>query len=358
MLEVNITGQRGTFRLEAAAGFPPGVTALIGSSGAGKSSLLRVIAGLDRPVTGRVVLNGQVWAEGGTRRHLPTGKRHIGMVFQEARLLLHKSVADNIRIGGRGRKVSEQILAETGCDSLLDKPVSGLSGGEQQRVMLARALVSNPQVLLLDEPLSALDHDSREQVTALLADVLPKLDIPVIFVTHSFEDAARLARHFVRMEAGRVVAEGKALEVLSGQGAARQEAAVSSLLQGRVTSVEVSGIARISLGNQIVEAPAGEVQRGQDVVVRLWARDLILALERPKGLSARNCLLGKISGLSRSGDHQMQVEVLIDGQSVSVLVMARTANDMDIRESQPVHLVFKTATLEVSGLRTLAGDRD
>lgn len=356
MLEVSLTGQRGAFRLEAEAQFPNEVTALIGSSGAGKSSLLRLIAGLDRPVTGTVSMDGLVWAEGGTRRHLAPGKRRIGMVFQEARLLAHRSVADNIKLGARGRQASDVILTETGCDALLDKPVSGLSGGEQQRVMLARALAGEPQLLLLDEPLSALDHDSREQVTNLLARVLPRLDIPVIFVTHSFEDAARLAGHFVRMEAGRVVASGAALEVLAGQGAARQEAAVSSLVQGRVSSVEVSGIARISLGNQVIEAPAGDVQRGQDVLVRLWARDLILAQTRPKGLSARNCLLGRIGGLTRTGAHQMQVEVLVDGHPVSVLLMARTAQDMDLREGQAVHLVFKTAALEVSGMQARSDD--
>ncbi len=352
MLEVNLTSQRGSFRIEAEAQFPNGVTALIGPSGAGKSSLLRIIAGLDRPASGSISLNGAIWAEGGTRRHLPVGKRRIGMVFQEARLLPHRTVADNISIGARGGRASDAILTETGCDALLSKPVSGLSGGEAQRVMLARALAGQPQVLLLDEPLSALDHDSREQVTNLLARVLPKLEIPVIFVTHSFEDAARLAGQFVRMEAGRVVASGAALEVLAGQGAARQEAAVSSLVQGRVASVEVSGLARISVGNQVIEAPAGNVRRGQDVVVRLWARDLILAQGRPKGLSARNCLLGKIAGMQASGPHQSRVEVQVDSHRVSVLVMTRTAQDMELREGQAVHLVFKSSALEVSGLRT------
>lgn len=351
MLEVGVTSQRGSFRIEAEARFPNGVTALIGPSGAGKSSLLRIIAGLDRPVSGAVSMNGAMWDEGGTKRHLATGRRRIGMVFQEARLLPHRSVADNINIGARGGRVSDNILTETGCDALLSKPVSGLSGGEQQRVMLARALAGQPQVLLLDEPLSALDQDSREQVTNLLARVLPKLDIPVIFVTHSFEDAARLASRFVRMEAGRVVASGAALEVLAGQAAARQEAAVSSLVQGRVASIEVSGLARISVGNQVIEAPAGNVRRGQEVVVRLWARDLILAQGRPKGLSARNCLLGKIAGVQSSGPHQSRVDVQVDNHLVGVLVMTRTAQDMDLRVGLAVHLVFKSSALEVSGLR-------
>jgi len=352
MLEIEITARRGDFGIEADLVVPRGVTALIGPSGSGKSSLLRLIAGLDRPESGRIVLDGNVWAEGGARRMVPARRRRIGMVFQTARLLPQFGVKRNIGLGLRGGRLDDALLEATGCDRLLDKPVSGLSGGEQQRVMLARALAGSPDLLLLDEPMSALDAEGRDTVMGLLADTLPQLDIPVIHVTHQFEEAVRLAHRFARMDAGRIVATGTALEVLGGAGVARQEAAISNVIAGRVSSVEVGGIARISIGSQTIEAPANRLRRHQNVMLRLWARDLILARQRPREISARNCLAGRIAGLTYREDGQVLVRVGVDAHQIEALVMGRTARDMDLRDNQRIFIVFKTAAVEAAAQET------
>jgi molybdate transport system ATP-binding protein len=346
MLEVAIESARGDFPLAVEIDFKSGVTALIGPSGAGKSSLLRLIAGLDRPRKGKVVFAGKIWSDTGRRRFLSPHKRGIGMVFQSGLLLDHRSVRQNIALGGRGMPVSEVLLEQTGCVSLLEKPVRGLSGGEQQRVMLARALAGKPNLLLLDEPLSALDPEGHEEILQMFATLFPSLDIPVIYVTHSFGEAARLTGTFARLEAGRLVASGTAVQVLANSGLKVMEKAVSSVLEGVVSSLEGGGVAAVKIGQQSVEMPRGELVVGDRVYLRLWARDLILAHNKPKNISARNALVGRIGQMSSLPNGQILIEVKIEDARVSVLVMSRTAREMALETGRPIFVIFKSASLE------------
>ncbi len=348
MLEVAVKAHMGDFPIEAEFTAKAGVTALIGPSGAGKSSLLRLIAGLSRPDRGKITFEKTVWADATTKRFVPPHKRRIGMVFQTGLLLNHLSVMDNIKLGARGERVRGDQLVRTGCNTLLEKPVATLSGGEQQKVMLARALAGKPQLLLLDEPLSALDPESRDNMLELLGALLPTLEIPAVYVTHAFEEASRLATQFVRMEKGCVAATGSAVQVLANTGLKHQEKAVSSVIAGVVSSLEAGGIATVQVGQQSVEMSSAGLNTGDKVHLRLWARDLILAESKPYGISARNALVGRIASMSALPNGQILVKVSVEGAEIDVLVMSRTAREMGLTEAKPIFIVFKSASIEAA----------
>lgn len=207
-VQAEFDGLLGRFRLKVSLTIPPkGITALVGPSGAGKTSLLRAIAGLAR-LPGRVVMDGEVWQEG--RRFVPVHKRALGMVFQESSLLSHLSVKDNLLFGYRRCVVPktmslDEVLPLLGLEPLIGRSTDNLSGGERQRVALGRALLSQPRLLLMDEPLSSLDAQSRAEILPFLETLHRTLSIPVLYVSHDAEEVARLADHVVSMNAGQIV---------------------------------------------------------------------------------------------------------------------------------------------------------
>ena len=207
-VQAEFDGLLGSFRLKVSLTIPPkGITALVGPSGAGKTSLLRAIAGLTR-LPGRVVMDGEVWQEG--RHFVPVHKRALGMVFQESSLLSHLSVKDNLLFGYRRsmqpKTMSlDEVVPLLGLEPLIGRDTDNLSGGERQRVALGRALLSQPRLLLMDEPLSSLDTQSRADILPFLEALHRTLSIPVLYVSHAAEEVARLADHVVTMNAGQMV---------------------------------------------------------------------------------------------------------------------------------------------------------
>lgn len=345
VLEINTRARFGGFDIEADVDVPAGVTALVGRSGAGKSSLLRLLAGLHRPDTGRIALGDRVFFDSDTGVYLPPEKRNIGMVFQRPALVPHLSVLDNIRLGHRAAQPTDAVITGTGCDALLERPISALSGGERQRVMLARALVGSPKLLLLDEPLSALDAASKQELLTLFATVFPTLDVPIIYVTHAMDEAARVAARFALVEKGRVVTVGSAAAVLA-QYSGNADDGVASVLMGAVSDVASDGLMAISVGAQQVEAIGAGLSVGMPVLMRLWARDVMLARQRPSEISARNALSGEIAALNVLPGGQVEVRVAVNDQSIIAIVMARTVKDMQLAVGQPIFAIFKSASLE------------
>jgi ABC-type sulfate/molybdate transport systems ATPase subunit len=191
LLDLQIATQLRSFRLDLDLNCPTGVLALVGPSGAGKSTVLRVIAGLLKPDSGRVTLDDETWFDSARSVNLPPEQRTVGMVFQEYALFPHMSVAGNVGFGGKTRV--NELLERLSIGHLADARVSEISGGERQRVALARALSCDPKVLLLDEPLAALDTHTRSQVRGELGPLLHELALPAVLVTHDFADAAALA---------------------------------------------------------------------------------------------------------------------------------------------------------------------
>lgn len=345
MLEIDVKAGFGDFELTAALEAAAGVTALVGRSGAGKSSLLRLLAGLSRPKAGRIALGDQVFFDAAKKVWVLPEKRHIGMVFQRPALVPHLSVLANIRLGYRHAQSEDPVIIGTGCEKLLDRPISALSGGEQQRVMLARALVGSPSLLLMDEPLSALDAASKAELLNLFATIFPTLDVPVIYVTHAMDEAARVAAHFALMDAGRIVLVGGAATVLAHY-SGHAGSGVASVLPGTITDIADDGLVTIKVGAQRVEAIGGGLLVGMPVLVRLWARDVVLARTRPSDISARNALAGTIAALNDLPGGQVEVHVAVEGQTVTAIVMARTVKDMQLAAGQSINALFKSASIE------------
>lgn len=206
MIDLDIVRRMGHagFDLQVRARLPDGLTALFGPSGSGKTTLLRLLAGLDRPDAGRIVVDGEVWFDG--RRTLPPQKRRVGMMFQDYALFPHLSVRDNVAFGaGRdNRRLVDELLTLTGLAPLSGRPPATLSGGQKQRVALARALACRPRLLLLDEPLSALDPALRQQLQDMLEDMRRRFDLSILLVSHDLAEVFRLADTVVHLQRGRV----------------------------------------------------------------------------------------------------------------------------------------------------------
>lgn len=276
-----------------------GVTVLFGHSGSGKTTLLRCMAGLERPLRGHFSFNGDIWQDG--RRWVPTHKRPLGYVFQEASLFEHLSVMGNLRYGLKRVKDVQRIslghaVELLGIGHLLDRRPARLSGGERQRVAIARALAVNPRLLLMDEPLSALDQKRKREILPYLERLHDELEIPIIYVSHSPDEVLRLGDYLVAMEGGRVVARGPLAETLTRlDGPMRIGEDPCVILDATVGIIDARWhLARIDFpgGNLWFRDPGLPV--GRRVRVRVLARDVSLSARPPQESSIQNILNGSV----------------------------------------------------------------
>lgn len=333
-IELQLQLRRAAFSLELALRLPGDrVTVVFGPSGCGKSTLLRAIAGLEPTVRGVVRLNGRTWLD--EHVHLPAHHRRVGMVFQHAALLPHLSVHDNLRYGWRRAEAPSALLREwidkLDLAPLLARRPLTLSGGEQQRVALARALVSQPQWLLLDEPLSALDGARRAEILPYLEAIKRDAGIPLLYVTHSVQEAARLADHLVLLDAGRVAAAGPALDVLNRPDlplALRDDAGV--VLAATVRGRAADGLLSLVTAAGTLHAYGPHYPDGAAVRVRVQARDVSLALSTHADTSVLNILPATIVSLSPLPGGQVQVLL----NSADLPVLARVSH----RSVERLHL--------------------
>jgi molybdate transport system ATP-binding protein len=275
------------FALDVALALPGrGVTGLYGHSGSGKTTCLRCMAGLVKPDSGYLRVNGEVWLDSAAGISLPTHKRPLGYVFQEPSLFPHLSVLRNLQFGQKRVAASEhrvQLAQATellGIDHLLDRMPAGLSGGERQRVGIARALLTSPRLLLMDEPLAALDLKRKREILPYLERLHDELDIPVIYVSHSPEEMARLADHLVVLDAGRVIASGAIADTLS-----RLDLPAARTDEASVVVEGVAGEFDADYGLLTVHLPStastmrlvhGHIPLGQRVRLAVKARDVSL----------------------------------------------------------------------------------
>jgi len=214
MLSVDVTKQLGEFRLEAAFESDSRVTGLFGASGAGKSSIINMIAGLSKPDRGTIVIGGETMDDTTQKLHVPPHRRRIGYVFQDARLFPHRNVGQNLDYGRRMNRLPPDVTHLRRILDLLDighlqtRRPGQLSGGERQRVALGRALLSKPRLLLLDEPLGSLDQDRKAEILPYLERLRDEENIPMVHVSHDPDETRRLAGHVVMLKRGRIVAQG------------------------------------------------------------------------------------------------------------------------------------------------------
>ncbi len=339
MLKARLLKQRDGFTLRTQFELPtPGIVALFGRSGCGKTTLVNLISGLLDPDEGYVELNGTVLTDTRAGISVPVERRRIGYVFQDPRLFPHLSVRGNLRYGLRRAAPSssviafDEVVALLGLQTFLNRRPHQLSGGERQRVALGRALLSQPSLLLLDEPLAALDGARREEVLPYLEALRDRLAIPMVYVSHQFDEVLRLATHVVLMESGSILAQGPLTEV-SLSPALREVVgpeAVGAVLDGVVTRIDATRstgerrLAELTLGRGVLRVSLREADVGARVRVQLLARDIILALEPPRGLSVRNALEGIIVGLS---DDQQDGAVLVTVDIGAASILARVTRE-------------------------------
>lgn len=291
------------FALDAAfTAAPRGVTALFGPSGCGKSSILNAIAGLLAPQTGQVSLDGTALLDTARRIAIPAERRRCGLVFQEARLFPHLSIASNLRYGQRRAPPGapgagfEEVVELLGIAPLLGRRPAGLSGGERQRVALGRALLMRPRLLLMDEPLAALDAPRRAEILPFLARLRVAARLPILYVTHALDEVDALADQLVLLDAGRVLASG-CLEELTARTdlplAARRDAGV--LITAGVADHDAArGLTRLGFAGGHLVVPLQAAPIGTALRLRLRARDVAVALTPPQGVSIQNILPARL----------------------------------------------------------------
>lgn len=354
-LSVDIRHRLGAFSLEATFTSEGGVTALFGRSGSGKTSIIRIIAGLIRPDHGRIHLDDTVLADTDRRVFVPRHRRRFGYVFQEARLFPHLSVRQNLSYGRwfapkSGRSESfDGVVDLLGITALLDRRPAKLSGGEKQRVAIGRALLSSPRLLLMDEPLAALDEARKAEILPYLERLRDETKIPIIYVSHSIAEVARLANRVVVMRDGKVETIGPAVDIfsqLSGPLATdRREAGV--LLEGRVEQLDNKhNLTVVGLKAAKLFVPGQAAGVGKAVRVHIPARDVMLATARPEGLSALNILDGEVRDIGMMADGTAEVRVDCGGDTVLARITQFSAERLGLRVGLPIHAVIKTVALE------------
>lgn len=310
-----------------------GITTLFGPSGSGKTTLLRCIAGLERTTNGLLRVHDEVWQEGAN--FLPTHRRPLGYVFQEASLLPHLSVRRNLEYGLRRippveRKVQmEQVVSLMGLSKLVERDPAHLSGGERQRVAIGRALLTSPHLLLMDEPLSALDVASRQEILPYLERLHGELEIPVIYVSHALDEVAQLADHVVMLEQGRVIASGAPSEILTRLDlpTAHLDDAGAVIEAAVAVHDEAYHLTRLDFSGGCLWVSKVEHDIGSVVRARVLARDVSIATAVPQGSSITNILAARITGMHEEGLDRVNLRLTVGGEHILLSRITRRSRD-------------------------------
>lgn len=356
-LQVSVRHRFPSFALSADFSSDGGLTALFGPSGSGKTTLVNIIGGLIRPEHGRVVVDGQVLLDTQADIDLPSHRRRIGYVFQEARLFPHLTVRQNLLFGRwfapRLAPVTTQleaVLDLLGIGHLLARRPSGLSGGEKQRVAIGRALLAKPRLLLMDEPLASLDEPRKAEILPHIERLRDELHIPIVYVSHSVAEVSRLATTLAVMQEGRVVVAGPGPEVMTrldvaGLSGLRE---AGSVLEGEVVSHDAAfGLTMLRTQAGLLQVLAAPKPQGARLRVRILARDVMLSLARPQGLSALNVLPGTVAEIGE-GDGRGAVTLRLDCDGAPLLcrLTAKSVAELGLATGLGVHAIIKSVSVE------------
>ena len=354
-LLITLSHRFGDFTLEAAFDAPPGVTALFGRSGSGKSTVVNAVAGLLRPDAGRIVLGERVLFDSAARVNLPPHRRRMGYVFQDARLFPHLTVRQNLTYGrwfartGTDSSELARITDLLGIGALLDRRPGALSGGEKQRVAIGRAILSNPQMLLMDEPLAALDEARKAEILPYLERLRDELRLPILYVSHSVAEVARLATSIVLLEAGRVMAAGPAATVMADPAMAPvmglREA--GALISATVAAHEDDRLTRLSSAGGPIWLPRLGAVPGHVMRLRILAQDVMLATTRPEGISALNILTATVEEI-RLGDGPgaiVRLRLRMGDEALLARITRRSVQALGLGTGDQVFAVLKSVSV-------------
>ncbi len=371
MIRIDVTRKLGHFTLEAAfEADSAGITALFGRSGAGKTSIVNMLAGLLRPDRGRIEIDGRVLFDHAAGIDLPPNKRRLGYVFQESRLFPHYSVRGNLSYGMRrrdegARKIDFDTVVEVlGIGHLLERRPRALSGGEKQRVALGRALLTSPELLLMDEPLASLDAPRKQEVLPLIEALRDRFNVPIVYVTHSMDEIVRLADTLVLIDDGRVAAVGPIEELTSRLDlrplTGRYEA--GSVIAARVAGHDESyALSLLAFPGGTFRVPRLDLPVGARLRVRIRARDVSLAIKRPEGFSDLNVFPGTVEQIGRSAEDAgaPDLDLRIDiGTPLWVRISRRAFHDLGLAKGSSVFAVIKGTSIDRLSLsRFKTGDQ-
>jgi molybdate transport system ATP-binding protein len=351
-LSVSLTHRMADYALDIAFVAPPGITVLFGRSGAGKTTIVNAVAGLLRPQVGRVALGERVLFDTATGLWLPPHRRGLGYVFQEGRLFPHMTVRHNLVYGrrfapkeGRGESF-DRVVALLGIEHLLDRRPRHLSGGEKQRVAIGLALLAKPSLILADEPLAGLDEARKAEILPYFERLRDEVSVPILYVSHSAAEVARLATTVVALQGGRVVRQGTAAEVLGDPSALPAGVrAAGALLMAKVVAHHADGLTELEAGGAALLLPRIAQAPGRLVRIRIAAHDVILSRHRPEGLSALNLLPGVIEAVHAGQGPGVIVSLQTRAGKLLSRITRRSAMALGLAEGVECYAVIKTVAI-------------
>ncbi len=352
---------RGHFRLQVQHEFPlKGITALYGPSGCGKTTLLRIIAGLERTAQGEIDWGTTPWLStiAGPTIFVPPDRRRVGMVFQDIRLFPHLSVEGNLRFaarraeGGQSKSSIDPVVESLGLAPFLERRPESLSRGEQQRVAIARSLLARPRLLLMDEPVSGLDEETKREVMTMIARLPSEFALPVFYVTHAIDEVAQIADRMLLLDQGQIIKSGRTNEMLA---ALEDVPGLDSFEAGQILEATVEHhdrhyqLTRLDVLGQPFVMPRTDFALGTTIRLRLRARDIALATVRPESISIRNVLKGTLHSI-RIGENSAHADATVDlaGRSVIARITRESVDALKLQPGQEVFALIKTVAVDRS----------
>jgi molybdate transport system ATP-binding protein len=350
-LTVNFQHQFPGLALDIAFTAPPGLTALYGRSGSGKTTVINAVAGLLHPNHGKIIADGVRLLDTANHLNLPPHRRRLGYVFQDARLFPHMTVKQNLGYGRwfapKDQTSFDEIVDLLGIAPLLSRRPGTLSGGEKQRVAIGRALLSNPALLLMDEPLAALDEARKTEILPYILRLRDQTKVPILYVSHALQEVALLGTTLVVIEAGKILRTGPTADLLADTSLAPtlglREA--GSLLNTRVAAQDPDGLTRLDSAGGPLWLPQINAPNGTALRIRIMAQDIILSNTRPEGLSALNVLTATITELRSDDATSMLVQIAIGEDRLLARITRRSADALGLKIGATVYAVVKSVAV-------------
>ena len=354
MLEVAVQKRVANFTIATEFSVEQGITCLFGRSGAGKTTIMKMIAGLVRPDSGRISLSGTDVFDSQNDLNKPPHARQLGYIFQEPRLFPHLTIKQNLLFGRWLRRPKDDInFDETvdllGVAHLLSRRPVNLSGGEQQRVAIGRALLAGPKLLLMDEPLASLDNPRKQEILPYIERLQNQLDIPILYVTHALEEAARIASNIILLEEGRIAASGPMEQTLTRLDlrplTGRFQA--GTVIDANVARhLDSDALTELSFNGGALTVPIMPSPIGAAVRLRVFARDVIIALEPPRMISVRNCLKGTISAISVEEGAFAELRINVGNVPFLARITRSAAKELSLAPGKSVYLLIKSIAID------------
>jgi molybdate transport system ATP-binding protein len=358
MIEVDVERRLGAFHLDVRFEAEVPIVGLFGRSGSGKTSVINAIAGIVRPWRGTIRVNEVCLFDSARGIDVPPEKRRIGYVFQDALLFPHMDVEANLVYGQRRRAPSDRLIDEAhvvellGLRPLLRRRPQTLSGGEKQRVAIGRALLAQPRILLMDEPLASLDGPRKMEILAYIELLRDDLDIPIVYVTHSVTEIARLADRIVVLADGKCVGRGGINDVMDQleleQAPERYETA--SVIETRVAAHDLQDrLTTLAFAGGELIVPLLDAAVGERVRVRILARDVSLSIEAPRGISILNALPACVTSVGELGDPVVDVRLAVGTATLVARITRRSLQQLGIDRGRELYALVKAVSLDPRG---------